>query len=184
MPDRHHRWLPTILFLAAIVAVAGWAVWTAHRTVHASPENESLFLKTYTPMAVVKPFKLNAGEVGGGAGDGAGTQCARHSREFENRFVMLRSQWPALMSAVAADISRQLQATGARITQQSGDVDRGFSFSYETGQSIGSISAQSEQAESPSPGDREDEALKVSIYETWFAKGDHSSEMEKPELCQ
>lgn len=152
---------------------------------------------------MVEPFKVDAtSAVGGGSGDGAGTQCTDHSRDYDYFVVMQRGQAPALANAVTADIYRQLQATGARIIRQSGDADGGYVFSYLTStyaadaaagpptaaQSIGLITVREEnphvQRGVPLPRDREDEALKVSVYETWFAKGDHSSATAKPGLCR
>ena len=155
------------LILAAIVA--------ADDTVYPAPENQSSFIKTYTPADAIAPFSLEGSQLSGPGGSTAGRGCAFHEKKFQAWLVIAPGKKPALMAAVRQDLKSKLAGEGAQIVSEIGNAREGFRFDYSAGQSKGSavidplmiVDAESVTG----PGFRPGEIgiiLRLQITETWY----------------
>ncbi len=171
--------------LALLVVVAGCLVWFAvdqPRLVSPSSENESAFLKTYSPDKVIARFKAaQFSEQALGTSGGAGRGFATHEADFEPTLVIQSKDWAALMQALRDEIDSSLTAQRGRIVEQSGNASDGFQIKYVLGKSQGIVSVEPVQSVAAAslggvgsgPGEST-VRLRICIKETWFKAGDHS----------
>ena len=111
------------------------------RTVYATPERESTFLKSYSPDATIKGFAVPNWGITGSRGDSAGSGIgeATFRKDFDPRFVIRPEDRQELITALSQGIVSTLKQTGAYLTQQTGDAENGFQFKYTQGESAGTI---------------------------------------------
>jgi hypothetical protein len=131
---------------ASLLVLAGLlisAVLDQARLVSPAPENESAFLKTYTPNNVIDKFKAAAfTQISTETSAGANRGFATHEKDFEPTLVINSEDWVALLQALRDDVVSKLAAQGARIMEQSGDQVYGFQIKYELGKSKGTVALE------------------------------------------
>jgi hypothetical protein len=168
-----------VLAGAGCLCGAGWVGamwWEGIHTVSPSTANESAFMKSYSPEAVVHRFLPSGGSVTAEAGSsaGAGDRSATHTVDFEETFTMRSADETRLMSELRDDVERRLVAGRAQILNESGDAAGGFRFAYREGLSVGSVAISplraAEDGSSLSDG-LVAVRLSVSAQERWLAAG-------------
>lgn len=154
-----------------------WGISTiAHaRYVYPTPETQSDFLKTYSPIDMVNLFKEKYSSHASTSGESiAGYRFVTHRADRQEYFVVKTEAKPALVSAIQDDISTQLLKVGARITAQT-QTASGIEIRYEVGNTRGLVSITAPEGVDPRTvagplGICADEAaikLRVRIAETW-----------------
>src|ERR1700693_6050405 len=117
-----------------LILLAGCLIWIAidqARLVPSTPENETTFLKTYTPNKVIERFKVaEFSEQLTGTRGGAGCGFATHEQDFEPFLVINTGDGVALMRALRDDIASRLVAQSSQIGEESGNVVNGFKIKY------------------------------------------------------
>jgi hypothetical protein len=163
------------LISGVFLLAAMW--WEQMHTVYPSAANESAFLKSYNPSAVIRPFQVPgfASSVGAGSSSGAGDESATHTADFDVRFTLRTAEASHLMNGVRNDVERQLVASGAHILTESGDATAGFRFAYRSGPVVGSVVIAplrpADRGRATPLGDGlEDVSATVSAQEKWFAR--------------
>lgn len=166
------------LILASLGGVALMDVWIRTHTLYPTPQNESAFLKTYSPQPVVDRFKCtncNA-QTGSGMSASAGKQFVRRTANYDGTFGLRPGQQFDLMDALRTDLLERINAAGARAVRQTGNAHEGFRADYASSNSVGSISILPMQA-SPVEGNRgwppgfEQVTLHLVIDERWYPSG-------------
>jgi len=164
---------------ASLIVLAGCFFWIAvdqARLVSPTRENESAFLKTYTPNKVIDRFKAaEYSEQLSGASGGAGRGFATHAEDFEPTLVINTKDWVAVMQALRDDIASRLAAQSGEIVEESGSPVDGFQIKYAIGNSQGtvaveplrSVAASSLAGMGPAP-DKVTINLRIRINEKWF----------------
>jgi hypothetical protein len=173
--------------LPLLLVLAGWFIWAAvenGRLVSPSLENESAFLKTYTPAKVIAQFKsAEFSQQSVGTSGGAGSGFATHEADFEPTLVINAGDSVALMQAVRDDIASRLAAQGGEIVEESGSPVDGFQIKYAAGKSQGTVAveplrgvaATSLPGAGSAPG-KVTVNFRIRINETWFeAEGQAAS---------
>jgi hypothetical protein len=124
--------LAVMLFLAVIAD---------SRTVYATPDRQSAFLREYTPENTIKGFAIPNWGVTGSSGNsaGAGVGEARFRKDFDSRFVIRPEDRHWLSMALTETIVAMIADTGAQLTEQTGNENNGFQFKYTEGKSAGTI---------------------------------------------
>src|SRR5580692_4034679 len=91
------------------------------RTVYATPEMQTQFLRSYSPDHVLDRFRNSTYSGGRGSGGGAGADLgfATHQKSIDQDILMNSVDRPALMAALDQDITALLTATGAHIVSDS-----------------------------------------------------------------
>jgi hypothetical protein len=165
--------------IALLILLAGCLVWVAvenGRLVSPSLENESAFLKTYTPADVITRFKAaEFSQQSVGTSAGAGSGFATHEADFEPTLVINAGDWVGLMQAVRDDIASRLIAQGGEIVEESGGAVDGFQIRYAVGKSQGTVAVEPLRgvAASSLPGTGSAPGkvtvnFRIRINETWF----------------
>ena len=173
--------------LALLLVVAGCLIWIAvehERLVSPSLENESTFLKTYTPAQVIAHFKsAEFSQQSVGSSARAGNGFATHEADFEPTLVINAGDWVALMQAVRDDIASRIAAQGGDIVEESGSPVEGFQIKYAAGKSQGTVAVEPLRGVAPTslpgagsaPG-KVTVNFRIRINETWFeAEGQAAS---------
>ena len=131
----------TMLVLGAAVCACGAALVYGTRTVYATPERESAFLKNYTLDPVLKPYVsprwillMNKSDSGG-----AGYGAAHFYKTFEVRFAMFSVDRQTFMLTLTQNIAMSLEDSGMRILENTGNDAEGFHFKYGDGKSVGTV---------------------------------------------
>jgi hypothetical protein len=164
---------------ALLLVLAGCLIWTVldqARLVSPTPENESVFLKTYTPNNVIDKFKAAAfTQVSTGTSAGANRGFASHEEDFEPTLVINSGDWVALLQALRDDITSSLTAEGGKILEASGNQVSGFQIKYALGKSRGTVAVEpikivpaSNLASAGSGRDKITVNFRISIDEKWF----------------
>src|SRR5579863_9960536 len=112
-----------------IVAAVGltWVALDQNRLVYSTPENESTFLKTYSPKNVIDRFKADQfSQEAAVTSGGAGREFATHEEDFEPTLVINIQDWAALMQALRDDVAARLKAQNGEVVAQSGNGIDGF----------------------------------------------------------
>jgi hypothetical protein len=126
--------------LIALSACLIWIVVANSRLVSPKPENESAFLKTYTPKRVIDRFKAEEFcEMATVTSGGAGRAFATHTEDFEPTFVIKTKDWVAVVQAMRDDIASTLTTRNAQILGESGNPIDGFQIRYAAGKSKGKV---------------------------------------------
>jgi hypothetical protein len=132
-----------IVLAACLIGVAACVVWVTvdqANLVFPAPENESAFLKTYTPNPVIDRFKAaEFSQQSTGSSSGAGWGFATHEANFEPTVVIKTGDWVALMQAFRDDIASRLVARTGEIVEESGNPADGFQIKYAVGNSQGTV---------------------------------------------
>jgi hypothetical protein len=148
------------------------------RLVPATPENESSFLKSYTPSTVIDRFKIGGISEDSGASDGANFGFAVHEREFGPTITIHAKDWVALMQALHDDVAERLAAQGAQILSETGSATDGFTIQYAVGKTRGVIALEPLKGETgnlvanAAPGsDQVTVSFRIHIDEKWTKSG-------------
>jgi hypothetical protein len=171
------RWNMTFAW-ALLILLAGliWVALDQTQLISPASENESAFLKTYTPAKVIDRFKsAQFSQESVGTTSGAGREFATHEADFEPTFVINAGDWVALMDALRDDITSRLAEQGGEIVDESGNAADGFQIEYAIGKSQGTVAVgplTSVAASSLiSVGPAKDKAtvkLRIRVDEKWF----------------
>jgi hypothetical protein len=135
-----------IVLAACLVVIAAFVVWVSvdqANLVSPALENESAFLKTYTPNGVIDRFKAaefsqQSTESSGEAGRG----FAAHEVGFEPTVVIKTADWVAMMQAFRDDVASRLAAQSGEIVEESGNPADGFQIKYIVGSSQGTVTLE------------------------------------------
>jgi hypothetical protein len=145
------------------------------RTVYPSAQNESDFLKSYTPNEVLARFQAaKFAELASGSSSGAEEGFATHEADFEPTIQIQAKDWLALAQAVKDDIAFRLNSQHAYIVEESGSATDGFSLKYAVGNTEGDITIEPVKSASPIRPDGacgDDCAtvkFSIEIREKWF----------------
>jgi hypothetical protein len=122
-----------------VALVSGWV--QAH-TLYPSPQNESAFLKTYSPQPVVDKFKCIDcfAQALGGTSAAAGREFVRRTVNYDGTFALRQEQQLDLMTALRTDLLERLSANGAQVLRQTANAHEGFRVAYVCDKSAGMIS--------------------------------------------
>jgi hypothetical protein len=162
-----------------LLMVSGAFIWDNSHLLHATPETESAFLKSYTPQHVIEQFQCNERGSGGTAkGNSAGASKAfvTHEVSFRSFFPMRSDKLLPLTIAVNDDVVALLNLTGAQILSRSGDARTGFRYDYKLGRSLGTVNISPVSLDSrihramPLPKQMVDVETKVELAEKWYPK--------------
>ncbi len=125
--------------LGAVALVSGWV--QAH-TFYPSPQNESAFLKSYSPQPVVDQFKCTDcfAQALGGTSAAAGREFVRRTVNYDWTFALRQEQQLDLMTALRTDLLERLNANGAQVLRQTANAHEGFRLEYSCGKNVGIIS--------------------------------------------
>jgi hypothetical protein len=140
--------------------------------VYASPDNESAFLKSYNPEAVVKAFACKqvpfgwTSDMAASAGEG----FAGHDGGFHGQFEIEAKDWTPLMAALTSDVPAQLARSGAKLLGGGGGPDAGSRFNYQEGKSLGVVIVAPLRIRTERSADTGSISVAMDIYtnETWF----------------
>jgi hypothetical protein len=142
-PTIRTRQVAIKIVAALLVALSAFLIWigvAGSRLVSPKPENESLFLKTYTPKQVIDRFKAEEfTEIATGTSGEAGRGFATHTEDFEPTFVIKTKDWVAVVQALRDDIASKLTKQNAQILGESGNPIDGFQIRYALGKSEGRV---------------------------------------------
>jgi hypothetical protein len=145
------------------------------RTVYPSAQNESDFLKSYTPNEVLARFQVaKFAEIASSSSSGAEEGFATHEADFEPTIQIRAKDWLALAQAVKDDIAFRLNSQHAHIVGESGSDTDGFSLQYAVGNTEGDITIDPVKSASPIRPDGacgDDCAtvkFSIEIREKWF----------------
>jgi hypothetical protein len=140
--------------------------------VYPTPEQESSFLRSYTPESVVEQFRLqrSGSRWSNLASAAVGRTFASHRHLFDGQFAIDAKNWMPLMSSMSENLSTQLSLRGAQILNQSGDARDGFHCDYKVGKNLGWAVISPLRIVNVQQGsaDKLQVALDVSIEEKWF----------------
>jgi hypothetical protein len=167
---------PTLMLAVLSGGFLIWMVVQNARLVSPTPETESAFLKTYSPGDVIQRFKgAQYSQLASGTSGGADIGFATHESNFEPTFVIDQGNWVAFGQALRDDIHSRLIATGAEITEESGDAVAGFQIRYALGKSRGAVTVEpmktvpaSNLAVQESGPGKVTVSLHLHIYEKWL----------------
>jgi hypothetical protein len=114
------------------------------RTVYATPEMQTQFLRVYTPDRVLDRFRNASYSGGRGSGGGAGADLgfATHEKDVDQDILMNSADRPALMAALNLDLTALLTATGAKIVSDSSNDTVGIRLHYIVGNSEGTVTVK------------------------------------------
>ena len=166
------------LILAILGGVALTEMWIRAHTLYPSPQNESAFLKSYSPQPLVDRFKCLAcySDSSGGISTSAGKHFVQRSSNYDATFGLRSGEQFELMSALRSDLLGRLDATGARVVRQTGNAHEGFRADYVSNNSVGSVSIlpiatlRREVAQGVPQG-FEQVTLHMVIDERWYPNG-------------
>src|SRR5579862_7658721 len=134
--------LATVLPIVAAAGLA-WVALDQTRLVYSTPENESTFLKTYSPKNVIDRFKAAPfSEEAALTSGGAGREFATHEEDFEPTLVINSQDWAALMQALRDDVAARLRAENGELVSQTGNGVDGFTIQYAIGNTEGTVHAE------------------------------------------
>jgi hypothetical protein len=163
----------SVLTLCVVVIVA--TVWTSTRLLYPGPENESAFLRHYTPERVIRSFACNQSSTFSHySSSAAGRKYVSRKAGQEWIFAIRAENWMAMMHALKQDASEQLVSNGAQILSENGDPRNGFHFSYQDGHIVGSLTilpfavSSSLQRATPLPQGLADIRARIEQSEMWF----------------
>lgn len=167
---------------ALLIVLTGGLIWIAvehARLVSPTLDNESAFLRTYTPTDVLARFKsAEYSKDSVGTSGGAGRGFATHEEDFEPTLMIKAANWVALMQAVRDDIASRLAAQGGEIVEESGNPVEGFQIKYAFVKSQGTVAVEPFRSVATSSligtGPARDKVtvkFRIRINETWFAAG-------------
>lgn len=161
-----------------IVAAVGltWVALDQNRLVYSTPENESTFLKTYSPKNVIDRFKADQfSQEAAVTSGGAGREFATHEEDFEPTLVINSQDRAPLMQALRDDVAARLKAQNGEVVAQSGNGVDGFTINYAIGNTEGTVEAAPIDSASPTTPAVDGEApgkatvsLRIRIHERWF----------------
>lgn len=140
------RWLQ-IVGVAMVIASCCAMILERASIIYPTPETQSAFLKSYSPVEVIDRFKSSdGGQAFMNATSAAGRRFVTHDdvthdKEFTQLFVTCSPDLGSIMTALKADISSKLVQDG-RIVEQTGDSATGYQFKYEAGNGIGNVSVK------------------------------------------
>ena len=165
-----------------LILLAGCLIWIAidqARLVPSTPENETTFLKTYTPNKVIERFKVaEFSEQLTGTSGGAGRGFATHEEDFEPTLVINPGDGATLMQALRDDIASRLVAESGQIGEESGNVVDGFKIKYAIGNSQRTVAVEplknaisSSFGSVASGSDKVTVSVRICINEEWFLSG-------------
>jgi hypothetical protein len=167
-------------FVSVFSLLAG--VWAAvfafnirgqSRRVDPGPENESAFLRDYHPGNALRRFYLPNEPCTWGSSHGSNSDnhYVHHSLDFQSDCIIKTNLKKQLVDVIQAEISRR-QLTHAYVTQKHEEPNGGYSYTYKSGNSVGSIMVDPVehpfvQRDRPLPEDLEDVRIKLRIEEKW-----------------
>jgi len=170
------RVLLALLFLTCLI----WFAVNHHPLVSPSPDNESAFLKSYTPAKVIDQFKaVPFSEQSVGSSSGAEREFATHQADFEPTLVIKTGDWAALMQALRDDVRSRLTTLKCQIVEESGNPADGFKIKYAIGKSQGTVildpvrNAPNSLPSAALGPDQSTVKLRIQINEKWFKAGAH-----------
>jgi hypothetical protein len=165
------------LLLAWTVLVGSDSWVNAHRLAE-GPENESYLYQSYDPEQVIKGFRYEGENYGGGHSYGAShlVKSIHHTQGFTPRFTMQANRERELLNALREDIMLRLRMPGMSVTAIDDETDSGFTYKYTTENGGGTISVQAPVHQRtvrryPVPRDLDDVELTISMEETWTRPG-------------
>lgn len=168
-------------FVSAFALLAGvWVVvfafniWAQSRKVVPGPENESAFLRDYHEGNALERFYLPNEPCTWGSSHGSNSDnhYVRHSLDFQSDCIIKTNLKKHLVDAIQAEISRRLELTHASVTKKHEEPNGGYSYTYKSGNSVGSIMVDPlehpfAQRDKPLPEDLEDVRIKLRMEEKW-----------------
>lgn len=170
--------LAIVLIFVLVVgwmSLVGWDRWLAVHRIVAGPENETALYQNYDPEGVIKNFRYEGENYGGGRARGAVQliNSIRQSKDFTPHFTMRSDRERDLMTAVRQDILLWLRIKGTNVVASDVGADGGFTYKYVSGNSVGSISVQAPVHHTterlyPVPSGLEDVDLNITLEETWM----------------
>jgi hypothetical protein len=130
-----------LLLLLTVGVFATLQAWDEAHTLYPTPQTESSFLKTYTPVHVIEQFLSDQSwaRLGPSWSGEAGKKFVVHDGGFDGFFIMRPEKRTLLMAALDDDMHQQLVLNGAQILSRSGDFRSGFHYDYKLGTSIGTL---------------------------------------------
>jgi hypothetical protein len=169
----------TLAFILAILGgTALMEMWIRAHTLYPSPQNESAFLKSYSPQPLVDKFKCLAcySDSGGGISTAAGKHFVQRSSNYDATFGLRAGQQFDLMIALRSDLLGRLDAAGARVVRQTGNAHEGFRADYVSNNSVGSVSilpiaTLRHEVAQGLPQGFEQVTLHLVIDERWYPNG-------------
>jgi hypothetical protein len=173
--------------MALIVAILGGValteMWVRAHTLYPTSQNESAFLKTYSPQPMVDRFKCLAcySDSSGGMSTASGKHFVQRSTNYDATIGIRSGQQFDLMNALRTDLLGKLDAAGARVVRQTGNAHEGFRADYVSNNSVGSVSILPIATLRPEvvqglPQGFEQVTLHLVIDERWYPKGSSSLE--------
>ena len=140
-----------------------------------SPENESAFLRRYSPEQVIKSFACNRSLASSNyKSSAAGWKYVSRKAGQEWILSVRAEDWMPLMDALKQDASEQLASNGAQILSENGGPRTGFHFDYKDGHIFGSLTilpltvSSSVHRAKPLPQDLADISARIEQTEMWF----------------
>jgi hypothetical protein len=169
-----------LVVLLTVGVFAALRKWDRAHTLYPTPETESTFLKSYTPLPVIERFRCgeSLSFMGPGRSGAAGKEFVPHGGGFDAFLAMRSDRWTPLIDALNNDVYKQLIFDGAQILSRGGDTHSGFHYDYKLGKSIGSLTIAPLETASPSPIHRKfslpdgiaDVRIHIEERELWFSK--------------
>jgi hypothetical protein len=160
---------------AAFVVLVAPVIRARQQMIYPTPLSCSAFLRSYNPQRVLDSFKSSEdGSLMGGNGQSAGFRFITNDREITPGFVLQNTRGPQLMNALNEDILAQLDANRVSILSHGGDPQSGFQFSYQIGQTTGTVSLSPLRPRvgiyraTPLPEGIKDVTFTILITEKWF----------------
>jgi hypothetical protein len=165
----------TTLVFAGVVALVMVTLWVRAHTLYPGPQNESAFLKAYSPQSVVDRFKCTdcGVERVGGMGTAAGRKFVKRTANYDQTFSLRPEQQIELVEAMRADVLARLGANRARVLRQTANSHEGVRIEYLSDTSLGMVSilpievTAREGTSKVQPG-FEQVSLHVIIDERWY----------------
>jgi hypothetical protein len=158
----------------AWTALVGWNQWVNAHRIMDDPGNESCLYRSYDPEQVIKQFRDEHENYGGGHSHGAVTliKSIHHIQDFTPKFTMQANEERELLNALREDIVLHLRMTGMTVVATNDDAEGGFTYKYTSENSSGSISVQAPVHQMtmrgyPLPSGLDDVELKIALEETW-----------------
>jgi hypothetical protein len=161
--------------LGTVALVSGWV--QAH-TFYPTPQNESAFLKAYSPQPVVDKFKCTDcfAQALGGTSAAPGRAFVRRTLNYDGTFALRQEQQLDLMTALRTDLLQRLSENGARVLGQTANAHEGFRIQYVCDKNVGMISILPVDILQPEGTGKlqpqlEQVTLHIVIDERWYPRG-------------
>jgi hypothetical protein len=158
----------------AWTALLGWNQWLSAHRIMDGPGNETYLYRSYDPEQVIKQFRYEGENYGGGHSRGSrnSVKFIQHTQDFAPWFTMQANQEQELLNALREDIVLHLRMTGMTVVATNDKADGGFTYKYTSDASSGSISVQTPVHQMtmrryPVPSGLNDVELKIDLEETW-----------------